>query len=351
MSLMPQFEDDIFISYSHADNASFDPERQGWVDTLHERLAIRLPQLLGTNPRIYRDTTLPGNDLLTGNLVFKLSNTAILIAVLTPAYIRSDWCMHELREFYRRASENGGLVFQGRARIFKVLKSPVPYDEQPPELRDLPSYNFYEEEAYGTAKELSSDIGAGYDIRYWEKFDRLAHDIKAFLEYTHAPNEYINHPYLNTSSYAVITKEGTTRLLKVFLCHASDDKPSVRLLYERLCAENIDPWIDEENLLPGQYWEQEIPKAVRNSDAVIVCLSQASINKRGYIQKEIKYALDLADEQPEGVIFLIPLRLQNCDVTQRLQPLQWVDYFHEKGHERLMRALRARASTLNVMTH
>jgi hypothetical protein len=68
MSLMPQFEDDIFISHSHADNASFDPERQGWVDTLHERLAIRLPQLLGTNPRIYRDTTLPGKDLLTGNL-------------------------------------------------------------------------------------------------------------------------------------------------------------------------------------------------------------------------------------------------------------------------------------------
>jgi len=75
----------------------------------------------------------------------------------------------------------------------------------------------------------------------------------------------------------------TPKVLHVFLCHASGDKPAVRELYRRLCAEGIDAWLDEEKLLPGQNWQHEIPKAVHTSDVVIVCLSRNSINKAGYI--------------------------------------------------------------------
>jgi len=140
------------------------------------------------------------------------------------------------------------------------------------------------------------------------------------------------------------------RRLKVFLCHASGDKPAVRDLYHRLRADGIDPWFAEENLLAGQDWQLEIPKAVRSSDAVIICLSSRAITKAGYVQKEIKYALDVADEQPEGAIFLIPLRLEECDVPERLRRPHWVDFFQERGYERLLRALRARAESLGLGT-
>jgi formylglycine-generating enzyme required for sulfatase activity len=143
----------------------------------------------------------------------------------------------------------------------------------------------------------------------------------------------------------------TPRRLKIFLCHASGDKPAVRDLYRRLCAAGFDPWLNEEKLLPGQDWQLEIPQAVRSSDAVIVCLSSRAVTKRGYVQKEIRYALDVADEQPEGAIFLIPLRLERCDVPHRLRRWQWVDLFHEKGYERLLRALRARAESLGLPIH
>ncbi len=138
--------------------------------------------------------------------------------------------------------------------------------------------------------------------------------------------------------------------LKVFLCHASDDKPAVRELYQRLRADGFEPWLDEEDILPGQHWRDEIPKAVRNSDVVLVCLSQHSINKTGYVQKEIKFALDVADEQPDGTIFLIPLRLEECDVPERLNHLQWVNFYDEGGYARLLRALRRRATDLNAST-
>ncbi|MET0465631.1 MAG: TIR domain-containing protein [Chitinophagaceae bacterium] len=140
------------------------------------------------------------------------------------------------------------------------------------------------------------------------------------------------------------------RLLKVFLCHSSGDKPAVRDLYDRLrsVADYISPWLDEENLLPGQRWEDEISAAVRSSDVVLVCLSRESINKSGYVQKEIKVALDVADRQPEGTIFLIPGKLEECPIPNRLSHVQWVNLFEEKGFELLLRALTARAENFGI---
>lgn len=139
-------------------------------------------------------------------------------------------------------------------------------------------------------------------------------------------------------------------MLKVFLCHSSGDKPAVRDLYKRLrsAADYISPWLDEEDLLPGQRWEDEIPRAVRDSDVVIVCLSRSSVNKTGYVQKEIKYALDVADEQPDGAIFLIPARLEECELPERLKHLHWVDLHEARGFDKLMRALKSRAEKLGL---
>ncbi len=50
-------------------------------------------------------------------------------------------------------------------------------------------------------------------------------------------------------------------------------------------------------------------------------------------------ALDIADEKPEGHIFVIPLKLEECEVPDRLQTFQWVDLFKERGYERLKSAL------------
>lgn len=138
-----------------------------------------------------------------------------------------------------------------------------------------------------------------------------------------------------------VTKSSTKRL-KVFLCHAKSDKARVRKLYEQLVNNGIDAWLDEEKLLPGQIWSEEIPKAVRNSDVVIVCLSKDSIDREGYVQKEIKIALDVADEKPEGTIFIIPLRLEECEVPERLNKYQWVDLYIDNGYNRLDRALNER---------
>jgi hypothetical protein len=142
--------------------------------------------------------------------------------------------------------------------------------------------------------------------------------------------------------------DSTSRPLRVFLCHASGDKPAVQKLYSRLIRDGIDAWLDKENLIPGQNWQIEIPKAVRNSDVVLVCLSSQSVNKEGFVQKEIRIALDAADEKPEGTIFIIPVRLEECKVPERISQYHWVDIFSDNGYERLWKALRLRANTVGT---
>ena len=77
-------------------------------------------------------------------------------------------------------------------------------------------------------------------------------------------------------------------------------------------------------------------------------LSEKSISKSGYVQKEIKYALDIADEQPEGSIFLIPIRFEECDVPQRLSRWQWVNFFEGQGYKRLLMALEVKAAQVGL---
>jgi hypothetical protein len=133
--------------------------------------------------------------------------------------------------------------------------------------------------------------------------------------------------------------------LKVFLCYASKDKPMVRNLYQKLIADQYDAWLDEKKLISGQIKDLMIRKAVRKTDVVIVCLSK-QFNQAGLQQKEMRLALDTAMEIPEGKIFIIPVRLEECDVPESLESKHWVNLYEENGYKELKRALDTRLEEL-----
>ena len=58
------------------------------------------------------------------------------------------------------------------------------------------------------------------------------------------------------------SRPASAKLLKVFLSHAAEDKPAVRETYQRLLLDGFAPWLNEEDLLPGQDWSREIERAV-----------------------------------------------------------------------------------------
>ncbi len=127
--------------------------------------------------------------------------------------------------------------------------------------------------------------------------------------------------------------------IQIFISYAREDQPQAREIYRRLHDAGYKPWLDEEDLLPGQNFRLVIERSLTGSDFVIICLSRTSVAKRSFFQREIKHALDKLEEMLPEDIFLIPARLDPCEMPEELKDRHWVDLFDERGWEKLFRAL------------
>jgi len=125
-----------------------------------------------------------------------------------------------------------------------------------------------------------------------------------------------------------------------FLSYAREDVEQARRLYRDLRQAGATVWFDEESLRPGERWVSAIKKGILSSRYFVVLLSSQSISKRGFVQRELREALDVLSEYPEDEIFLVPARLEPCDVAHdKLRELNWVDLFPDwtKGAQKIIR--------------
>jgi hypothetical protein len=176
------FENDIFISYAHIDNHPLTEGQEGWISEFHRTLEIRLAQLRGEKPKIWRDLKLQGNDFFADTIVEQFPKVALLVSVLSPRYVRSEWCIRELREFWRVAEQHGGVRVADKSRVFKVVKTPVPLDLHPTEVQGLLGYEFYQFDRSGRPVEFGRLFGSEAERQYWSKLNDVAYDIYQLLE-------------------------------------------------------------------------------------------------------------------------------------------------------------------------
>jgi formylglycine-generating enzyme required for sulfatase activity len=139
------------------------------------------------------------------------------------------------------------------------------------------------------------------------------------------------------------------RKLRVFLCHATEDKSLMREMYERLDAEGwIEPWLDEKNILPGLNWDSEVEQAVNIADVVIVCLSRNVFLKNKYVHRDVKFVVNTAFENPRHSVLIIPLKLDDCQIPRHVQNSQYYEFSDIKQREaiylRLVKSLELKAS-------
>lgn len=116
---------------------------------------------------------------------------------------------------------------------------------------------------------------------------------------------------------------------KVFISYAKEDYIFAEKLYDFLKDSNLKPWLDKKEILPGQDWNYILRKSLREANYIILLLSHTSVQKRGYIQREFKLALEYYEEKLEDDIYLIPLKIDDCEIPERLNKFQWVEYNSE----------------------
>jgi CRISPR-associated protein (TIGR02584 family) len=131
---------------------------------------------------------------------------------------------------------------------------------------------------------------------------------------------------------------------KIFISYSRRDEDQAKRLFDDLSRKGCSPWFDKETLLPGQNWREEIQRTIRSCDFVILLLSKNSIDRRGFFQTELRLAMDTLETIPEGDIFAIPLKLDDCRIPDCLASLHCVDLFvdYDRGVRQLLRAINAR---------
>ncbi len=135
---------------------------------------------------------------------------------------------------------------------------------------------------------------------------------------------------------------------RIFLAHANEDKSQVRQLYNELKLHGFHPWLDTEDLIPGQKWREEIQRAIESATVYLACFSKKSLSKGSFFQSKFHYALSTYADRPPGSIYLIPVRLDDCEVPDiydpalklNLRDFFWVDLFEDGAFEKLVDAIK-----------
>src|SRR5215469_15562815 len=176
------FERQVFISYAHVDNVPLNPTQEGWITRFHNTLKAALTMQLGRPAHIWRDSKLEGNDIFADEIVQQFPKTGLLISVLTPRYVESEWCTREVKEFCRTAEGTGGVLVDNKSRVIKVVKIPVSDESALPDvMKQALGYPFYVFDEQQTPLELDPAYGEEFTQKYNLKMAKLAFDIAELI--------------------------------------------------------------------------------------------------------------------------------------------------------------------------
>jgi len=183
MGLVTGYDNDVFISYGHIDNQPFGDPGGGWVDIFHEHLQNFVNVHLGRRTKVWRDKRLTGAEIFSDEIEQQLRSSAVLVSVISPAYMRSEWCNRELVGFTKAAQDRGSLRVGNLQRVVKVLRLPVERSALPPLLDEVLGAQFYRvDPASKRARDLLLDPSADANKVFLARVDDVAQDLARLLE-------------------------------------------------------------------------------------------------------------------------------------------------------------------------
>lgn len=178
---------DVFISYSHKDNLSLSDDQLGWVDRFHRALSVRLTQLLGRDSLMFFDkAVMSGNDVLSPKIRSEIADAKVLVSIVSPGYLQSEWCNEELGQFASATTVLAatGVAAETTSRIIKVLKLPVEAKLEKSarvDLSDVLGYKFYRTDPRGVALEFDLDDEPQSRREFVKRVNELAYDVCKIL--------------------------------------------------------------------------------------------------------------------------------------------------------------------------
>jgi hypothetical protein len=179
------FVNHLFISYAHIDNQQIEENDPGWVDRFHKSLKTFLSSSIGEEAVIWRDLKLKGGDVFGEEIVSQFPKTALLVSILSPRYLKSEWCLKEIEEFCKAAEIHGGLVVGNKMRVHRVMLMPLTADlreKLPGKLKQELGYEFYKKQEGERVQRLDPRFGEEFKAAFNLKIASMADELAEIIE-------------------------------------------------------------------------------------------------------------------------------------------------------------------------
>ncbi|WP_263350501.1 toll/interleukin-1 receptor domain-containing protein [Acidicapsa acidisoli] len=177
------FETDLFISYTHIDNQPLIKGQEGWVDRFQFSLASLLERWMGEKAHIWKDERLSGDDNFAKEILSQFPKTAVMLSVVSPRYIKSDWCKQEVGKFCEVAEQTLGLEVKNKFRLVKVVLAPIERSQLPhPAMIKGLGFEFYEVGSDQTPREYDPYFGAEWGEKFLDTVQKLAFQLSLLLK-------------------------------------------------------------------------------------------------------------------------------------------------------------------------
>ena len=268
---------DVFISYAHIDDQALTEGQKGWITQFHRILEVRLGQLLGEKPRIWRDLKIQGNDVFDDKIITAFKDAKVMVSIMSPRYMKSEWCLRELNEFYNSATEDGGIKVGEKARIFKVIKTPIDPrdipDKLPPILESIIGFEFFDFDSdTGRLSEYDETFGEQARQNYFSRIYDLAYEICDLLKNYHRDDVTV-----------LPAVESNVDAMTIYLAVTASDVQSERDRIRRELVERGHRVLPENHLpLVGPELEEQLRKLLPKCDLSIHMVG----NRYGMIPEE-----------------------------------------------------------------
>jgi hypothetical protein len=176
------FQNQLFISYTHLDNQVSEGDTSGWITHLHKALAQSLEMQLGEPAKIWRDEKLTGNDNFSEEILTQFNNVALMVSVLSPRYLKSEWCQKEAIGFCRAAEATGGVEVNRKFRVIKVYQSPLekldPLPEAYTKALGYPFYGLIDNVTLRLDPTLGPDVRRSFLVKVADLAQRIAETLQ-----------------------------------------------------------------------------------------------------------------------------------------------------------------------------
>lgn len=223
------FKYDLFISYAHVDDAPHHATGKKWVTVLCDALTSRYRSRTGDPLRVWRDPLLHAGQVFDPVILEGVRESAILLPIVSPSFIKSEYCLKEFQEFVEKAQRDPvGLVNQHKHRVLPLVKLPYTKMARPgnPDVAEMIKTieSIQEHRFYHTNCDSQTPCELSYhnDGRLFdEHVDKLVDAIDEMLQTIKAATEKTDAPAPETAP------------------PVPNDDPSVKVVYVALTAQSM----------------------------------------------------------------------------------------------------------------